>query len=127
MSKRTLTVLECFKLIDNLQAVHNNIDDALKHLGFKEAETFEEAFEHLSHVTPHVNGVIVKLKEQLHRSFKPAIDTRVVDGAIYAPMYRNDSAEFELTDDEWAVADQWKGLYENVDHSWYDDMIVSDE
>lgn len=126
MSKRTLTVLECHKLIDNLQAVHHNIDDACKRLGMAEAQDFGQAFENVGKIVPYVNGVIVKLMEQSQELFTPVTDTQVVDGGIVPPKYRNDSAEFELTDDEWAVADQWKGVYQNVDHSWYDHMIVED-
>ena len=126
MSKRTLTVLECHKLIDNLQAVHHNVDDACKRMGFSEAKDFKEAFEHLSQITPHVNGVITKLMEQAEKLFTPVTDIQAVNGGIELPKFRNDSAEFDLTDEEWAIADLWKGVYENVDHSFYESMIVED-
>lgn len=125
MTKRNLSTIQCFKLIDNLQAVSANIDDAAQRLGLAAANDFKTAFDQVGGIIPPINGVIVKLMEQSQAVFKPSVPTQVVEGQILLPKYREEQAEFDLTDEEWAIADQWEGVYENVGHAFYDGMIES--
>jgi len=123
MTTRTLTALEGFKLLDNLQAVSLNIDDACSRLGLPAANDFKTAFDHVTPLLQGTTGVIVKLQEQVQQ-FKPVEGTGgVVNGQIMMPKYVNDEGTFDLSDDEWKIADQWAGVYETYP-GLYEGMMV---
>ncbi|MGD9729668.1 MAG: hypothetical protein AB7L09_02710 [Nitrospira sp.] len=126
MTKRNLTTLESFVLVDNLQAVHHNIEDAIKRLGLDPSTSWKEAFSQVGQIIPPINGVIAKLWEQSEAAFKMVVEPKVSRTGIIPGKYKDESAEFELSDEEWAIVDQWKGVYQNVEPDFYASMILKD-
>ncbi len=119
MTIRTLTTLESFKLLDNLQAVSRNINDACDRLGLAPVTDFKEAFAAVEPIIRDVTGVIVKLQEQV-RQFKPIESGEFLPTM---PKYQNKEGSFDLSDDEWKIADQWAGVYETYP-GLYEGMMV---
>ena len=116
------------ELIDSLQAIVPNINDAC---GGKDADDFEEAFETVTPILKAQISIIVKLQAQFEEHYPVATGSELKvlpSGGFVPPKRVNKIADIELTDEEWEFVDKWNGEYQlypnNVSYDYISAIIA---